>query len=92
MRNAKLGITDGRAVPIGPGLRVLFAVLGLAALIPVALIAVNEFRAISSGARAGALLMLAFCGVVLLGALTLLRASFRGIAFVRRPSRERRNP
>jgi hypothetical protein len=91
MRNAKYGITGGRAVQIGTGLRVLFAVLGLAALIPVALISANEFRAMSNGSRGGPLIMLAFCTAVALGAFTLLRASFRGAAFVRRPNRERSN-
>ena len=88
MRNAKLGTTGyPRATLIGPAMRVLFAVLGLAALIPVVLIAVNELRALSGTSRGGPLLMLAFCVVVLLGSLTLLRASWRGIAMVRRPRR-----
>ena len=89
MRNAKLGTTDGypRERPLGPGMRVLFAALGLAALIPVVLIAVNEFRALSGASRGGPVVMLAFCIVVLLGSLTLLRASLRGSAFVRRPRR-----
>jgi len=93
MRNAKLGTPDGypRAKPIGPGLRVLFAVLGIAALVPVALIASTELRAVSSGSRGGALIMLAFCIVVAMGALSLLRAAAHGVAMVRRPSRKRQN-
>ena len=88
MRNAKVGTTGyPRATPIGPGMRILFGVLGLAALIPVVLIAMNEFGALSDGARGGPLVMLAFCVVVFLGSLTLLRASLRGVAMVRRPRR-----
>ena len=93
MRNAKFGEGDRypRATPIGPGLRALFAVLGIAALVPVALIGGNELRMLSGGPRGGPLLMLAFCIVVGFGALTLLHAAFRGVAVVRRPNRQRRN-
>ena len=93
MRNAKRGEADRypRATPIGPGLRVLFAVLGIAALIPVALIAGNELRGLSGAPRGGPLVMLGFCILVGLGALTLLRAALRGVAMVRRPNRKLRN-
>jgi len=90
MRKAKYGsAVHPRMTPIGPGMRVLFAVLGIAALVPVALISVEQFRALSAGSLWGPLLLLAFCAVVVFGALLLLLASIRGTAAVRRPSRKR---
>jgi hypothetical protein len=91
MRDSKLG-TDGRytrVTPLGPAMRVLFAVIGCAALIPVVLIVVNEFRTLSGKSFVGPVLMLAFCAVVLVGALLLLRAAMRGTTAVRRPNGRR---
>jgi len=89
MRQTKFGSGGGypRVTPIGPGMRILFAILGVAAIVPVVLIAMNELHAMSDGSRAGPVIMLAFCAVVLIGALSLLLASVRGTAVVRKPRR-----
>ena len=85
MRYAKYGSGHPRPTPLGPGMRALFAIIGIAAFVPVALIAVSEFRELSGGVRGGALFMFAFCIVVVIGAIQLLRAAIRGEAVVRRP-------
>lgn len=90
MRYAKYGSRYPRPTPLGAGMRVLFAIIGLAALIPVVLIAANEFRALSGGSFVGPLLMLAFSVVVVIGAFLLLRSAFRGTAVVRQPGARKR--
>jgi hypothetical protein len=94
MGDSKLGTDDRytRVAPLGPGMRVLFAIIGCAALVPVVLIGANEFRAMSGTSFVGPVLMLAFCGVVLVGALLLLQAALRGTTPVRRPSGRRPHP
>lgn len=85
MRESKLGSSGYPRVPLSTGMRVLFGVLGIAALVPVVLIVVNEFRSLGGGSIFGPVVMIAFCVVVFLGAVSLLQAAVQGTAIVRRP-------
>ena len=76
---------------LGLGLRLLFGLVGVGALVGGVTVGVTELRSLSLGSPpVRTVSAAAFCGLVVWGGASLLRGAFRGRIAVRRPARPAR--